>query len=509
MKILRLILGDQLNPLHSWFKNVDDEIIYVLMEIKQETDYVLHHAQKIIAIFAAMRDFKKSLLRKNHQVFYIKISDKSNQQSFELNLQNLISKNHIQKFEYQEPDEVRLDIELKKFCNQINISSQVYSTEHFYTQRFEVRDLFKDKKQWLMETFYRFMRRKYQVLMTGNNEPIGSKWNFDHENRKAWKGEPNTFKDSRLIHDHSEIWNELNECQIKTFGHNKAQESRWPINRNEALKQLSFFIKYLLIHFGDFQDAMHKDESRMFHSLISFSLNTKMLSPSEVVLAVEKSYLNQEIPIQTAEGFIRQIIGWREFIRGYYWAHMPTLQDDNYFNHNLPVPSWFWNGKTKMNCLKYTITQSLDNAYAHHIQRLMIVGNFSLLAGINPKELHEWYLGIYIDAFEWVEMPNTLGMSQFADGGKLASKPYVSSANYINKMSNYCEGCHYSKSERLGERACPFNSLYWNFFMANTSKLEKNPRLAIVNKQIRDMDNKLIKDIKAQAKSHIQNIETL
>jgi deoxyribodipyrimidine photolyase-related protein len=509
MKTLRLILGDQLNPCHSWFQNIDDEIIYVLMEIKQETDYVLHHAQKILGLFAAMRDFKEMLLKKNHRVIYFKISDTSNKQSFALNLQSLISKNHIQKFEYQEPDELRIDLDLKNFCNQINIPFQMYSTEHFYTERGEVADLFKDKKQWLMETFYRYMRKKHHVLMTDENSPVESKWNFDHENRKAWKGNPKTPHDARLIHDHSEIWKELNELKIESFGQNQAEQFRWPLNRKEALKQLTFFIEHLLIHFGDYQDAMHKNESRMFHSLISFALNTKMLSPSEVILEVEKSYLNQDIPIQTAEGFIRQIIGWREYIRGYYWAHMPLLQDENYFNHNHPVPSWFWNGKTHMNCLKYTITQSLNEAYAHHIQRLMIIGNFSLLAGINPKKLHEWYLGIYIDAFEWVEMPNTLGMSQFVDGGKLASKPYVSSANYINKMSNYCEGCHYSKSERLGEKACPFNSLYWNFFITNSSKLGKNPRLAIVNKQIRNMDTDLVENIKSQAKKYIQNIETL
>ena len=411
-------------------------VYLVLMEIKQETDYVLHHSQKILGIFAAMRDFKEALLKKNHRVIYFRIGDTSNQQSFSSNLKSLILKNHIQKFEYQEPDELRVDIELKNFCNQINIPSQMYSTEHFYTERGEVADLFKDKKQWLMETFYRYMRRKHHVLMNDDKSPAESKWNFDHENRKAWKGEPKTPSDARLIHDHSEIWKELKKSKIKSFGKNQAEQFRWPLNRKEALKLLTFFIEHLLIHFGDYQDAMHKDESRMFHSLISFALNTKMLSPSEVVLEVEKSYLNRNIPIQTAEGFIRQIIGWREYIRGYYWAHMPALQDENYFNHNHSVPSWFWNGKTRMNCLKYTITQSLNEAYAHHIQRLMIIGNFSLLAGIEPKKLHEWYLGIYIDAFEWVEMPNTLGMSQFADGGKLASKPYVSSANYINKMSN-------------------------------------------------------------------------
>ncbi len=509
MKTLRLILGDQLNSNHSWFKNVDDEIIYVLMEVKQETNYVLHHAQKIIAIFAAMRDFQSNLTRHGHHVVYLKINDQVNQHSFKANLNALFDQYHIKKFEYQEPDEYRLDKDLVKFCSEISIPFKCYSSEHFYTERYEVSELFKNKKTWLMETFYRYMRKKHHVLMSDLNEPIGSKWNFDSDNRKAWKGNPETFKDHRPIHNHTDLWDEITMSNIKSFGENQAAQFRWPLNREEALKHLEFFVDHILVYFGDYQDAMHKDEARMFHSLISFSLNTKILSPNEVIKKIEGSYSDNQISINTAEGFIRQILGWREYIRGYYWSNMPLLQGDNYFNHQLPLPNWFWNGKTQMNCLRYTISQSLENAYAHHIQRLMVVGNFSLLVGINPKSLHEWYLGIYIDAFEWVEMPNTLGMSQFADGGKLASKPYVSSANYINKMSNYCEGCHYSKSEKIGDKACPFNSLYWNFFIVNNEQLRKNPRLAIVNKQIQNMDSDVIKSIQTQAKKHIQNIENL
>jgi deoxyribodipyrimidine photolyase-related protein len=509
MKTLRLILGDQLNPNHSWFKTTNDEIYYVLMEVKQETSYVLHHAQKIIAIFAAMRDFKGFLLKNNHHVIYIKINDKDNQQCFKSNLNALLKVHHIQKFEYQEPDESRLDKELKNFCSEISIPSACVSSEHFYTSRDEVKEVFKDKKQWLMESFYRYMRKKHHILMNDINEPIGSKWNFDNENRKAWKGTPKTFKDTRPIHDHSVLWDEICNADIKSFGENNASHFQWPLNRQEALKHFDFFVKNILVYFGDYQDAMHKDETRMFHSLVSFALNTKMLSPHEVILKVERSFHDNQISINTAEGFIRQILGWREYIRGYYWANISSLNNENYFNHQLPVPSWFWNGQTQMNCLKYSILQSLNEAYAHHIQRLMVIGNFSLLAGIHPQKLHQWYLGIYIDAFEWVEMPNTLGMSQFADGGKLASKPYVSTANYVNKMSNYCEGCHYSKNEKIGEKACPFNSLYWNFFLVNAQKLGKNPRLGIVYKQLRDMDPDLLKAVQSQARQYIQNIETL
>ena len=509
MKTLRLILGDQLNPNHSWFKTTDNEIYYVLMEVKQETSYVLHHAQKIIAIFAAMRDFKEFLLKNNHQVVYIKINDKYNQQSFKSNLNALFKLHHIKQFEYQEPDESRLDNELKNFCSEITMPSACVSSEHFYTSRDEVKEVFKDKKQWLMESFYRYMRKKHHILMEDINEPIGSKWNFDNENRKAWKGTPKTFIDARPIHDHSALWNEICNAEIQSFGENNASHFRWPLNRQEALKHLDFFVENILVHFGDYQDAMHKNESKMFHSLISFALNTKMLSPHEVILKVESSYRDNHISINTAEGFIRQILGWREYIRGYYWANISSLNSENYFNHQLKVPSWFWNGQTQMNCLKYSISQSLTEAYAHHIQRLMVIGNFSLLAGIHPQKLHQWYLGIYIDAFEWVEMPNTIGMSQFADGGKLASKPYVSTANYVNKMSNYCEGCHYSKNEKIGEKACPFNSLYWNFFLVNSEKLGKNPRLGIVYKQLRDMDRDLLKEIQSQARKYIQNIEAL
>lgn len=509
MKTLRLILGDQLNPNHSWFKKTDNEIYYVLMEVKQETDYVLHHAQKILGIFAAMRDFKVFLTKHNHQVIYIKINDKANQHSFKSNLTALFKAHKIKKFEYQEPDEARLDEELKSFCNQINLPSKCVSTEHFFTSRQEVKEVFENKKQWLMESFYRYMRKKHQILMKDVNEPIGSKWNFDNENRKAWNGTPKTLKDTRPKHNHSALWNEILKAKIQSFGKNNASQFPWPLNRQEALKHFDFFVKKVLVHFGDYQDAMHKDETRMFHSLISFALNTKMLSPHEVIRKVERSYHDNQISINTAEGFIRQILGWREYIRGYYWANISSLNNENYFNHQLPVPSWFWNGQTQMNCLQYSISQSLNEAYSHHIQRLMVIGNFSLLAGIHPQELHQWYLGIHIDAFEWVEMPNTIGMSQFADGGKLASKPYVSTANYINKMSNYCEGCHYSKNEKIGEKACPFNSLYWNFFSVNAKKLAKNPRLGIVYKQLRDMNPDLLKNVLSQAHQYIQSIETL
>jgi deoxyribodipyrimidine photolyase-related protein len=254
---------------------------------------------------------------------------------------------------------------------------------------------------------------------------------------------------------------------------------------------------------------MHSGHWRLFHSLLSFGLNTKMLSPHEVVAAAEAAWRSGNAPISAAEGFIRQILGWREYVRGVYWAKMPAYTKGNHFAHNRELPKWFWNGKTSMRCLALAIGTSLENAYAHHIQRLMVIGNFSLLAGLNPQQLHEWYLGVYIDAFEWVEAPNTLGMSQFADGGTLATKPYVSSAAYIDRMSDSCKGCHYDKKARLGPKACPFNALYWNFFDRNRETLERNPRLGMVFRQLSAMPTADLEAIRKQAASVLAALESL
>ena len=248
---------------------------------------------------------------------------------------------------------------------------------------------------------------------------------------------------------------------------------------------------------------------RLFHSLLSFSLNVKMLSPREVIQQAEDAYHAGSVPLAAAEGFIRQLLGWREYIRGVYWAQMPAYAEKNFFEHQRPLPAWFWTGKTKMNCLSQAISQSLEQAHAHHIQRLMVIGNFSLLAGLNPTAVHQWYLGAYIDAFEWVELPNTIGMSQFADGGLLATKPYVSSAAYIDKMSDYCKSCHYDKKSRIGDNACPFNALYWDFFERNKKKLANNPRIGMACRQLEKMDENVIADFKHQAQKIVDNLDTL
>lgn len=480
---LRLVLGDQLNPLHSWFSEVRHDVVYVLMEIRQETDYVLHHAQKLLAIFAAMRDFSGNLKAGGHRVRYVAIDDASNRQNLVDNLDALVQHYSAATVAYQQPDEWRLNEQLEQWAGKAGLPVHVVDSEHFFTTRHEAAGFFAGRKHWLMENFYRAQRRRHSVLMEDSRRPAGGQWNFDHDNRKAWPGTPPEPPDTRHQHDHSALWHTIVGSGVGHFGSPQAHALRWPLNRTEALAQLQAFITHALPHFGNFQDALSGHAWRLFHSLLSFALNTKMLSPREVVQAAEKAWREGHAPLASAEGFVRQILGWREYVRGVYWARMPGYTESNALKHDRPLPQWFWTGKTRMACVAQAIGQSLEHAYAHHIQRLMVIGNFALLAGLHPQALHRWYLGIYIDAFEWVEAPNTLGMSQFADGGLLATKPYVSSAAYIKRMGDHCKACHYRPQERTGENACPFNALYWHFLARHEAVLRPNPRLAMAYRQ--------------------------
>lgn len=509
MTALRLILGDQLNPQHSWFQHMNTDVIYVLMEVRTETDYVKHHAQKVIAIFAGMRDLARELSAQGHRVHYLRISDVANKHSIPANLAWLCTHYKATSCQYQAPDEYRLDQSLTEFARTSMVPVTCVDSEHFYTSRTEVADCFVGRKTWLMEHFYRHMRTRHRILMADAKQPEGGQWNFDHDNRKSWSGTPAEPSDCRIAHDHSSLWHEIETAGVQTFGDNQAACFYWPLNRREAVAQLAVFIQQRLVHFGDFQDAMNTKVWRLFHSLISFALNTKMLTPQEVVLSAESAWQAGQVPLSAAEGFIRQILGWREYVRGVYWANMPGYDQHNHFQHDLDLPVWFWTGQTRMQCLAKSIGQSLEHAYAHHIQRLMIIGNFSLLAGLRPEALHHWYLGVYIDAFEWVELPNTLGMSQFADGGLLATKPYVSSAAYIDRMSDYCKGCYYDRKARVGDKACPYNALYWDFFARNKSKLVKNPRIGMVYRQLEKMEPAAIEAFTQQAKQlriHLDNL---
>jgi deoxyribodipyrimidine photolyase-related protein len=509
--ILRLILGDQLNRNHSWFDQKRDDVIYVMMEIKQETTYVKHHIQKVVGFFLAMRNFAGKLKEDGHKIHYIKIDDRGNGFSFADNLTPLIKKYKANRFEYQEPDEYRLDQQLKKFCEGLDLPSEMVSTEHFLTERDDISRFFEGKKMLLMESFYRHMRKKHDILMDRNGRPLGGEWNYDKENRnKLPKGmevpEPFSFR-----RDVREMVDTINKEDFETFGRIDPSDFTWPVNREESLQLLDHFTGELLPYFGTYQDAMAREHWSLFHSRLSFSLNSKMLHPLEVIEKTIDTYENRSnhITLSQVEGFVRQILGWREYMRGIYWKEMPEYASLNFFGHERVLPSWYWTGKTKMGCLEKSIKQSLDHAYAHHIQRLMVTGNFALLAGISPDETDRWYLGIYMDAIEWVEITNTRGMSQFADGGIVGTKPYVSSARYIDKMSDYCSGCHYDKKDKTGEKACPFNSLYWRFYQVNRDKLERNPRIGMMYRTWDKMSAENRDAILSRASDYLNRIEEL
>lgn len=509
-KTLRLILGDQLNSNHSWFSKVDSSVIYVMMEVRTETDYAKHHIQKVVGFFSAMRSFSESLQSAKHNIIYIHLNDENNLQSFDKNIETLISEHQITNFEYQFPDEYRLDKILKECCEKLTITTSVVDSEHFYSSRNELGVFFEGKKTFLMESFYRNMRKKHAVLMD-NDKPLNGKWNYDEDNRKKLPKNHKPITPLVFNNNVSEIVAEIHKTDIKTIGTIDAENFVWPINRKQSLELLDFFVTECLSLFGSYQDAMTPNEWSLYHSRISFSMNIKMISPQEVIekAIAEWQKRPDEIEYNQLEGFVRQIIGWREYMRGIYWLKMPEYANLNFFNNQEKLPDWFWTGNTKMLCLKDSINQSLNYAYAHHIQRLMITGNFALLAGVHPDELDAWYLGIYIDAIEWVEITNTRGMSQFADGGIVGTKPYVSSASYIDKMSHYCGSCFYKKAVKTGDKACPFNSLYWNFYDKNEDKLGKNPRIGMMYNVWRKMNPDAKTALLEQADFYLKNINDL
>lgn len=505
---LRLILGDQLDPTHPWFAQAHPDVIFVMMEARQETDYVLHHAQKVLAIFAAMRAFASALKRCGHRVHYLRIDDDDNRQTIIDNLEALIARYRAAAVEYQYPDEWRLDAELRAWAAAAPVAVRACDSAHFYTARDEVARVLGKQRRWVMEHFYRHMRRQTGVLME-NGKPAGGQWNYDHDNRDAWHGEPPEPPDQRPRHDLRALWQEVERAGVRTIGEAHADALPWPLTRKEALAQLDAFVRHALPYFGRFQDAMSDTHERLFHSQLSFALNVKMLRPHEVVARAEAAWRAGQVTLASAEGFIRQILGWREYVRGVYWAHMPGYTRRNALAHTRPLPPWYWTGQTRMACVRAALRQTLNGAYAHHIQRLMVTGNFALLAGCDPTEVHRWYLGVYIDAFEWVEAPNTLGMSQWADGGLMATKPYVSSAAYLQRMGDHCRGCAYNPKERVGERACPFNALYWDFIARHRTRWQGNARMSVIVRQLDKMAPEALAALRAQAAHTLQRIDAL
>ncbi len=509
---VRLLLGDQLNSGHSWFSQADDSVLYLIAELRQEASYVSHHIQKVCAFFAAMDQFARQLQSEGHQVLHLTLDDTERFATLEPLIAHYVSEVGATKFEYQRPDEYRL---LEQLANLTltGVAARCVDSEHFLLPFEEIDSQFPPGKHVTMEHFYRRMRKRFNVLMQ-DGKPVGGQWNYDASNRNKLKPKDIEQLPQPLVFSLNvqPIIERLHRHNIRTIG-TLSGELIWPVNRAQSLSLLAHFCRVCLPHFGRFQDAMigqHPAQWSLYHSRLAFSLNSKLLHPQEVLAAAIGAFQsNPDIDICQVEGFVRQILGWREYIRAVYWVNMPQYSNKNALGASRQLPDFFWSGNTKMACMRHAIRQSLDYAYAHHIQRLMVTGNFCLLTEIDPDQVEQWYLGIYVDAIEWVEMPNTRGMALFADGGIVGTKPYAASGSYINKMSDYCKACHYDHQSRSGEGACPFNSLYWRFMAKHQTRLATNPRTGMIFRAWDNMEPSQRNEILATAEHYIANLETL
>lgn len=526
-KKLHLILGDQLNADHSWFKTKDPETVFLIAELHQEQYYVKHHIQKTCAFFKSMENFAHALQKAGHHVIHLTLDETTEHATLSNLLIATAQKHRCSEIHLQRPDEYRLKEQLDLLTlsakKDHSIDLKYFDSEHFILPIEDIPNYFKKGKHVRMENFYRAMRKRFNILMDGGKpnspekdiQPAGGQWNFDADNRNSFKKDDLAEIPKPLLfaNDVKDIIERLDRHNIPYMG--KAESTLlWPCSRAQSKEILQHFCQYCLPNFGRFQDALTQESPHawsLYHSRLSFSINAKMLHPLDVINTAIEAFKNSNgtINIAQIEGFIRQILGWREYVRGMYWVNMPDISKLNALNATRPLPKWFWDGKTNMNCLSKAVSQSLDYAYAHHIQRLMITGNFSLLTGLHPDEVDAWYLGIYIDAIEWVELPNTRGMALSADGGLIATKPYAASGNYINKMSDHCKSCHYSVKAKTGAKACPFNSLYWNFLDKNKDTFQKNPRMAFPYKTWQRIDSIQQTEILNHAHKLLENLDTL
>ena len=506
---LILVLGDQLSPSMSSLRGADPTSDVVLMcEVTEECTYAPHHKKKIAFILSAMRHFAEEMREAGWSVDYVTLTDIANTGSILGELDRAVTRWTPRQVVVTEPGEWRLFSNLDAWRAPSGCAFDMREDDRFMCSHARFRDWRRGRKTLRMEHFYRTMRRETGILIKGG-KPAGGTWNFDAENRKpadrgltipcrrSFTPDPTT----------SEVLDLVEEQFPDAFGDLRPFD--FAVTRADAERALAEFIEQFLPEIGDYQDAMLMGEPRLYHSVLSGYINVGLLDPREVCRAAETAYESGAAPVNAVEGFIRQILGWREYVRGIYWQEMPDYAETNYFEADRPLPDFYWSGETGMRCMHEAIGQTKTMAYAHHIQRLMITGTFAMLAGVAPKEVHEWYLGVYFDAFEWVELPNVLGMSQFADGGLLASKPYAASGAYINRMSDYCPDCCYNVRERTGDNACPFNSLYWHFLHRNRSRLERNARLGPVYRTWDRMDDKQRTALLDRARLHLANIQGL
>lgn len=491
---LVLILGDQLNEDSAVFDDFDPAQDAVWMaEVAGEATHVWSHKARIALFLAAMRHFRDRLRRRGVTVHYTELADSTLGRELDRSIRHLKPAQII----VVEPGEWRVREELRRAAPGLEIRPD----RHFLCAPAEFAAHAESRKQLRMEFFYREMRRRRQVLMDGD-QPAGGVWNYDAENRgcfgPAGPGRvpaPRTFTPDALTRG---VMHQVDERFAKHPGSLKRFD--WPVSPEQAQQALDDFVANRLPQFGRYQDALWTGEPVLYHSRISAAMNLKLLDPRAVVAAAVQAYERREAPLPAVEGFVRQVIGWREYVRGVYGRFMPEYADRNALGASLPLPGFYWTGATEMNCLREVIGQTLELGYAHHIQRLMVTGLYALLLGVNPVEVHRWYLAVYTDAVEWVELPNVFGMSQYADGGVMASKPYVATGKYIQRMSNYCEGCRFKPEKATGPAACPFTTLYWDFLMRHEQLLRQNMRMALQLKNLARLDGATRSQIRRQAR---------
>ena len=475
---LRLILGDQLTMSLSSLRDTIEGDILIMCEVHTEATYVKHHKKKIVFLFSAMRHFAAQLSAQGHTVQYVKYDDPKNSGSLLGEVTRIAAQHNISEVIVTAPAEYRLQDEMYRWSDALSLPVTIREDDRFLCTPTDFAAWAEGRKQFRMEYFYREMRRKYSVLMD-NDGPIGGQWNFDAENRKPpTKGLniPDSYR-GQCDAITQEVIALVETYFADHFG--DLLPFHFAVTREQALMALDSFIIERLPMFGDYQDAMVQDEPWMYHSHIGLYLNCGLLTPLECIQRAEAAFHSGTAPLNSVEGFIRQILGWREYVRGIYWLKMPNYKKLNFFEAKRSLPAFYWTADTQMNCMRQCISETKQNAYAHHIQRLMVLGNFALIAGLDPDEVNEWYLLVYADAYEWVELPNVTGMVLFADGGIMGSKPYAASGTYINKMSNYCGSCRYKPTVKNGPTACPFNYLYWDFMDRNAGKLNRNPRMGM------------------------------
>ncbi|MFY7940529.1 MAG: cryptochrome/photolyase family protein [Burkholderiaceae bacterium] len=489
LRSLVIVLGDQLDLDASAFDGFDSTLDGAWMaEVVEESTHVWSSKPRTALFLSAMRHFAQALVQAGRHVHYTQLNDSGNHGSLAAQLQADIERLQPEQLVMTAPGDWRVLQALKAVAAQNGLPLDVREDRHFFCTVREFAAHAKGRKSLRLEYFYREQRKRHSVLMqsTSPEQPVGDQWNFDENNREAFgKGGPGAVP-PRAMFAPDAITLEVVALVEKHFATHpgRLDSFAWPVTRAQALQALQAFIQERLPLFGRYQDAMWPGDPWLHHSHLSAALNLKLLNPREVVAAAEAAWHAGDAPLSSVEGFIRQILGWREYVRGIYWTQMPQYLQRNELNAEEDLPAWYWTGETDMACLRDALAQTLEHGYANHIQRLMVTGLFALMFGVRPQQVHDWYLAVYVDAVEWVELPNTLGMSQYADGGVMGSKPYIATGQYIARMSPHCAGCRYDPKERRGEAACPFTTLYWDFLMRHQTLLAKNPRMSLQVKNL-------------------------